>query len=223
MHPPVQYSRAWGYHRMSFPEGLATGRKPSFEEQRASPRFAVLLRAAKLIGIHGEYLCIVRDVSETGTKLRLFHSLERERSLELEGAGGGRLRVDKVWENGGEAGFRFDAPVDVSHFIAEAGPYPRRPIRIAVHHPARLTVAGETLYATVRDLSRQGAGIEIDHHLAIGQSLRIASDLLPEFEATVCWRQHPAYGIVFRQLMGLEELAVRVFHMQAVTRIQAAG
>jgi hypothetical protein len=199
---------------MSFPESLSAGRKPSYEEQRASPRFALLLRAAKLIGAHGEYLCIVRDVSETGVKLRLFHSLADERRLALESAAGDRLGVEKVWENGGEAGFRFDEPIDVQRFIAEAGPYPKRPIRVCVGHQAQLTIAGETSAAKVRDLSRQGAGIETDHYLAIGQHLRIASGLMPEFEATVCWRQHPSYGIVFRQLMSLEELAVRAFRMQ---------
>lgn len=203
-----------GYYWMSFPESLSAGRKPSYEEQRASPRFALLLRAAKLIGAHGEYLCIVRDVSETGVKLRLFHSLADERRLALESAAGDRLGVEKVWENGGEAGFRFDEPIDVQRFIAEAGPYPKRPIRVCVGHQAQLTIAGETSPAKVRDLSRQGAGIETDHYLAIGQHLRIASGLMPEFEATVCWRQHPSYGIVFRQLMSLEELAVRAFRMQ---------
>lgn len=199
---------------MSFPESLSAGGKPSYEDQRASPRFALLLRAAKLIGAHGEYLCIVRDVSETGVKLRLFHSLAAERRLALESAAGERLAVEKVWENGGEAGFRFDVPIEVQRFIAEAGPYPKRPIRVCVGHPVQVTIAGETSVAKVRDLSRQGAGIETEHYLAIGQHLRIGSALMPEFEATVCWRRHPSYGIVFRQLMSLEELAVRAFHMQ---------
>ncbi|PNU04099.1 PilZ domain-containing protein [Novosphingobium guangzhouense] len=199
---------------MSFPESLSGGRKQSYEEQRASPRFALLLRASKLIGVHGEYLCIVRDVSETGVKLRLFHALATERRLALESAAGDRITVEKMWETDGEAGFRFEDPIDVQRFIAEAGPYPKRPIRICVDHEAHVTIAGETAFAKVRDLSRQGAGIETDHYLAIGQHLRIASSMMPEFEATVCWRQHPSYGIVFRQLMSLEELAVRAFHMQ---------
>lgn len=199
---------------MTFQESLSTGRALTHEEQRASPRFALLLRAAKLIGREGEYLCIVRDVSETGVKLRLFHPLATERRLALESAAGDRLGVEKVWEQGGEAGFRFDLPIDVQRFIAEAGPYPKRPIRIGVEQVARVTIMGETSVVRLRDLSRQGAGIETDRHLAIGQYLRIEAEDMPEFEATVCWRKHPAYGLVFRQLMSLEELAVRAFHMQ---------
>ncbi|WP_330703018.1 PilZ domain-containing protein [Novosphingobium resinovorum] len=199
---------------MTFQGSLPADRAQSYEEQRASPRFALLLRAAKLVGAEGEYLCIVRDVSETGVRLRLFHSLAAERRLALESAAGERLGIEKVWENGGEAGFRFDVSIDVQRFIAEAGPYPKRPIRVGVEDVARITVSGETTVARLRDLSRQGAGIDIDRHLAIGQHLRIEADALPEFEATVCWRRHPSYGLVFRQLMSLEELAVRAFRMQ---------
>jgi hypothetical protein len=160
-------------------------------------------------------LCIVRDVSETGVKLRLFHTLTGERRLSLEGASGERIAMEMVWEHNGEAGFRFDRPIDVMRFIAEAGPYPKRAIRLDVDHPARITVAGAVVDARLHNLSRQGARIETDFHLAIGQQLRIVADELPEFEATVCWRDQPAYGLVFRQLMSLEDLALRAFRMQA--------
>lgn len=185
-----------------------------FGEKRNAARFALLLRAAKLVGPHGEYLCIVRDVSETGVKLRLFHSLAGIGGLALESASGEYNPVELVWERGGEAGFRFVHHIDVLRFIAEAGPYPKRPIRITVDHPVEIATAGTTIPARLVDLSRQGARIEIDVHLAIGQRLRISGAELPEFEATVCWRQHPTYGIVFRQLMSLEELALRTFRMQ---------
>lgn len=204
---------------MTFPDRPSAGnvRIPASlrpEDQRAVPRFALLLRAAKLVGSRGEYLCIVRDVSETGAKLRLFHSLAGIGQLSLESVTGERIPLDLVWEHEGEAGFRFVEPIDVQRFIAEAGPYPKRPIRVAVDHAARITVAGHTSNVRVRDLSRQGACIESKAHLALGQQLRIEAEELPEFEATVCWRREPSYGLVFRQLMGLEELALRTFRMQ---------
>ncbi|MYL99623.1 PilZ domain-containing protein [Novosphingobium sp. FGD1] len=186
----------------------------SLADLRATPRFALLLRAAKLVGPAGEYLCIVRDVSETGVRLRLFHSLSGLGHLALESAGGERMPLDLVWENEGEAGFRFNRPIDVQRFIAEAGPYPKRPIRIAVDLPIRILVSGEAWDAQLCDLSRQGARIEVESHLALGQHLRIEAEELPEFEATVCWRREPCYGLVFRQLMGLEELARRTFRLQ---------
>lgn len=202
---------------MKYPEilpELETGRVDDFGEQRVQPRFALLLRSAKLVSSRGEFLCIVRDVSESGAKVRLFHPVLDDEDLWLEIATGERFAVEKVWEKEGEAGIRFVDTIDVMRFVAEAGPFPKRPVRIRTNHPATLSYAGNSATAMICDLSRQGARIETAQRLAIGQTLRIEGDHLPEFEATVCWRRHPAYGLVFRQLMSMEELALRVFEVQ---------
>lgn len=192
----------------------AGGGSCDFEEKRGKPRFALLLRSAKLVGRNGEYLCIVRDVSEQGAKLRLFHPLGDEQHFSLEIATGERFAVDVIWEKEHEAGFRFLDPIDVLRFVAEAGPFPKRPVRLKVSHEATIHVAGQQVPAIVHDLSRQGARIETDGKLAIGQKLRIDAKELPDFEATVCWRRAPSYGLVFNRLMSLDELANRAFRMQ---------
>jgi len=202
---------------MKFPESMS-GQGPessdTSQEKREQPRFALLLRSAKLISTRAEYLCIVRDVSENGVKLRLFHPLPDGEHLALELATGERFAVELIWSEEGEAGFRFPEGIDVTSFVAEAGPFPKRPVRIRVNHRIELAYGGQSASATLLDLSRQGARIETDAKLAIGQKLRIEGSDLPEFEATVCWRREPHYGLVFRQLMGMEELACRSFRMQ---------
>lgn len=187
-------------------------------EQRVQPRFALLLRSAKLVSSSGEFLCIVRDVSESGAKLRIFHPVVAGEKLSLEVASGERFGVEKVWEKEGEAGFRFTDAVDVMRFVAEAGPFPKRPVRIKLSHPAKLSYGDCVAPGVIRDLSRQGAKLETEQRLALGQTLRLEGDYLPEFEATVCWRRHPYYGLVFRQLMSLEELALRVHEVQLQNR-----
>lgn len=202
---------------MKYPEilpDLDSGRVDDFHEKRVQPRFALLLRSAKLVGPRGEFLCIVRDVSESGAKLRLFHPVVDNDNLSLEIATGERFTVEKVWEREGEAGVRFVDTIDVMRFVSEGGPFPKRPVRMRMNHAATLHYAGNSTAATICDLSRQGAKIESSERLAIGQTLRIEGDRLPEFEATVCWRRHPAYGLVFRQLMSMEELALRVYEVQ---------
>jgi len=194
-------------------DGHSLGSQP-LDDRRSQSRYALLLRSAKLISLRGEYLCIVRDVSESGLKLRLFHPLPADEHLALELATGERFAVDLIWEENGEAGFRFPRGIDVAHFIAESGPFPKRPVRIRVNHAVTLGFAGLTVPAVLHDLSRQGARIETEAKLAIGQSMRISGAELPEFEATVCWRREPNYGLVFRQLMRLEDLALRSFRMQ---------
>lgn len=183
-------------------------------EKRSEPRIALLLRSAKLVGPSGEFLCIVRDVSKSGAKLRLFHPIVDGEEMFLETATGQSLPVEKVWERDNEAGVRFVGDVDVQGFVAEEGSFPKRPVRIRMSRDVSLRYGGTTVHATMQDLSRQGARIETSARLAIGQSLSLECDLLPQFDATVCWRRHPNYGLVFRQLMSLEELALRVHQLQ---------
>lgn len=185
-----------------------------FSDLRRQPRFALLLRQAKLIGNGREYLCIVRDVSATGVKLKLFHPLPDGDDFLLEMTTGERFRAIRVWEQEGEAGFRFAPPIDLVRFLAEAGPFPKRPVRLRVDHPATIHSGGQDHPVMLRDVSRQGGRIETEQMLAIGQKLRLSASQLPSFDATVCWRRHPAYGLVFDQLLSLEQLAQRTSRME---------
>jgi hypothetical protein len=183
---------------------------------RGAPRFALMLRSAKLIADGVEYLCIIRDVSETGVKLRLFHPVPRAASLMIETASGQHYPMAVVWEAKNEAGFRFLERIDVDSFVSESGPYPKRPLRLRVHHPAEVRIGKDSYRAMILDISRQGARITIDTKLAIGQKFCLEAQELPLFEATVCWRREPEYGVVFSQVMGLEELARRAERMDRV-------
>ena len=54
-------------------------------EQRAAQRYALMLRAGKLVCDGQEFLCILRDASATGFKARLFHNLPKGAAYELQG------------------------------------------------------------------------------------------------------------------------------------------
>lgn len=191
------------------------GQDPSFEDLRAAPRFTLLIRSAKIICASGEFLCIVRDVSASGVRLRMFHALPPESQVTLELASGEQFLIDRVWEGGDHAGFRFANAIDVHRFIAEASPYPRRPLRLRIDFPAILTADGVAHPAMVRDLSRQGARIEVDGLLAVGQKMKLEARGLPTLIGNVCWRSAPSYGVVFQQLFTFAELAVLAARLQA--------
>lgn len=190
------------------------GAPPLGAELRGAPRFALMLRSAKLIADGTEYLCIIRDVSQTGLKLRLFHPAPRAEHMVIETASGQLYPMQMVWESNNEAGFRFLQPIDVETFVSESGPYPKRPLRLRVHHPASIRTGTETRDATILDISRQGARVALRSKLAIGQQVLLEATELPLFQATVCWRREPEYGLVFSHLMGLEELAQRAERME---------
>ena len=187
--------------------GLALDGAQSADEKLEAPRFALLIRTAKLISASGEYVCVVRDVSATGVKVRLFHPLPQQPVLMLELANGDRYPVERVWENGGDAGLRFTSPVAVAHLVAETGAYRKRPVRLRLQLAALISVQGDSSAAIVRDLSQQGAQIESTRHLAMDQQLRLEIAQLAPIFTKVRWRRHPAYGLVFEQTFQLDELA----------------
>lgn len=193
---------------------IADGAQPPSEELRGAQRFSLLIRTAKLVYPCGEFLCIVRDVSATGLRLRTFHPLPDERPVAIELANGERHPLEPVWEERDHAGFHFPDEVDVHAFINEASNWSRRPIRLRLTLPAVLLVDGTGCVARVHDISQHGAGIECSQHLAIKQKVKLEAEGVPPLIANVAWRNSPNYGIVFQQTFTFEALAKLAARLQ---------
>jgi hypothetical protein len=190
------------------------GSEPASENLRGAPRFSLLIRTAKLIYPCGEFLCIVRDVSTTGLRLRVFHPLPQDQLIQIELANGDRHALEWVWEEDGHAGFRFPDEVNVHDFIHEPGNWSRRPVRLSLHLPAVLTVDGAACVVRVHNLSQHGAGIDSSQHLAIKQKVKLEAEGLPGVIANVAWRSSPNYGLVFQQTFTFEALAKLAVQLQ---------
>jgi hypothetical protein len=180
-------------------------------KHRAAERFNLMLRVAKLVSCHGEYACVIRDVSATGVRLRLFHALPAERHLVLILGNGDSYFIENVWDHENEAGFRFSARIDVAAFMAEASLHPKRQVRLAVDLPATLAIREFSCPIVIRDLSQQGARIESDRTLFIDQHLRLKAHNLPQIFASVRWNAGSSYGLVFQNGFRLDELARAVW------------
>lgn len=179
----------------------------SFAEMRAAPRSSLMCRTAKILCESGEYVCVVRDVSATGARLRLFHAPPPDGHLFLELANGDRYAMERVWVHDDHAGFRFSCTIDVDRFIAEPGRHPRRPIRLRLQQAADVTVDGVASPAVLLDLSQQGARIEAGRKFAIEQKLWLGVEGMPARFGCVRWREGYAHGLVLQQSLPLEELA----------------
>ena len=182
-------------------------------EQRDAPRFSLMLRVAKLACPAGEIPCIVRDISASGTRLRLFSDADIGDHLFLELANGRRFAMQRVWQRDGHAGFRFAETIDVESFVSECGEFPRRAIRLKLTRPATVSVGGETIDVTMRNLSQQGAQIECATRLAIAQRLALCVEGMPARRAVVRWRRKDVHGLVFEETFTLEELAHLAFRL----------
>ncbi len=186
-------------------------------DRRSGQRYTLILRAGKLICEAGEFLCVLRDVSDKGLKARLFHPLPPSSGYEIELADGERLAIEPVWSRGCNAGFRFaGGPVDVHSLLAEAGPFPKRHIRLSLTTDLQVLVTDTsgTRTGRVLDISQHGAQLEVESGLLIGQQLRLEAKGLPPLQARVRWRRGSSYGVVFQQGFRLDELAALVARLQ---------
>lgn len=190
-------------------------------EERAAPRFTLLIRSAKLVAPQAQFLCVIRDVSATGISLRGFHPLPDGDSLELEMQTGDRHPIERVWNRGLEAGYRFTAPVEVGDLIAESGAYPKRPLRLDLDLPLNIQWDGRKIRANLTNLSQQGARVECDEFLALGQPLRLMSLRLPEIQARVRWRNGGCYGLAFDTTFNLRDFALLAARLQCPSLLSA--
>jgi len=187
---------------------------PRDNEQRDGARYSLLIRPAKLVGEDAEYLCVLRDVSPGGCKVRLFHPLPLQGAMVLELGNGDRYEVERVWERDEHAGLRFLAQVPVSYLLNEEGPFRKRPVRLRLAHPALLVAGRETAAVTIRDISLQGARLDCDAHLAVDQQVRLEIPRVRPIIAKVRWRRTAAIGLVFEQTFRLDELARLMLALQ---------
>lgn len=177
------------------------------QEMRTSPRITLLIRAAKLVGSEGEYICVLRDVSASGVSLRLFHAVPPGDRFDLVLQTGESFGVEQVWANQFEAGFRFEGEIELDKVICEKGSFPKRGVRLSLAIPVTLATHQQRANATILNLSQQGARIDCDALLAIDQNVRIEGDGLGDIRAKVRWRRGTEYGLVFEDTFTLEGLA----------------
>ena len=176
---------------------------------RSESRVSLLLRAGKLIAPQGEFLCIVRDVSAGGVKVRLLHDLPATHQFELELANGENYPLERVWLKDGHAGFRFlERPIALEQVVDEPSRFPKRGIRLKLQLPVRIRIGDDLLGAQLLDLSQHGAQIEIEPGLAIGQRVSLCASGFAELDSRVRWRRRGSHGLVFQRGFRLDELAL---------------
>ena len=189
-------------------EAQGPGNADASDDGRMAPRVTLLLRTAKLKARDREFLCIIRDVSATGIRLRLFHPLPEGATLVLETGNGDRYPLEPVWSYGENAGFRFLERINLGRLLK--GPYekfPKRQIRLRQALNGTIALANGPVDVTFENISQQGACVKCDRHLAIDQMIVLKAGGLPPVQAKVRWRRRPHYGLIFEQTFQIEELA----------------
>jgi len=177
------------------------------DEKRTAGRVCNLIRPAKVVTPFGEFLCVIRDVSETGISLRIFHPLPDCPEMLIEQPNGDRYAVGLVWQNSDRAGFRFTGEADMDRILTHPDRFHKRPIRVAINAPVELTAGVQMVRAELLDISQQGAKIACDQLLAIEQRVKIRAPGLRETRAKVRWRRNGFLGLAIDDTFQFEELA----------------
>ncbi|WP_454598173.1 PilZ domain-containing protein [Qipengyuania sp. SM2507] len=177
-------------------------------DQRAARRYTSLIRAAKLVSAHGEFVCVIRDVSSLGISLRMFHDVPTDETMGLELQNGDTFELRKVRANGREASFTFEDKVNVERLIRETWNFPKRQLRLNLTVPLTITSLTGKSEAITANLSQQGASIECDARFALDQTVRLEGKQMPELRAKVRWRKANCYGVVFDNTFTLREFGI---------------
>lgn len=183
-------------------------------DQRTTPRSSLMLRCAKVVCQSGEYLCLLRDVSASGTGLRFFHAVPPEPRIFLQLANGALHPIEQIWARGNDAGYRFASPVDVEEFIAERSDHPHRAIRMQVEREVQVSVDGNDSRAVLRDISRTGALLIADSPWPLRAFVRLDIPGMPIRYGHVCRREGTVHGIVFQNVIPLADLALHLLALQ---------
>ena len=189
-------------------------------ERRQATRYTSLIRSAKLVYPKGEFVCVIRDVSETGISLRSFHALPAEESAELVLQNGRRYGLDKVRMQDLGASFTFAETVDVEDLIVETGRFPKRQLRLELSVPTTISTVTQHFSGEIRNLSQQGALLECGALFALEQPIRVEAPMLPKVRAKVRWRREKSYGLAFDTHFSLREFALLAAKLQSPQLVQ---
>jgi len=173
-----------------------------------------LIRVAKLHCDNFEFFCIIRGVHESSVTIKLFNIIKPGVELLLELSNGDLYTLEHTGHSGEQATFPFSKAIDIARFLAEPSPYPKRPARLRLLHPACITFGTNTYDATIVDISCGGAKVESEIGLIIGEHIRLSGRMLPTMDAIVRWKQGPRHGLTFLDPFHLNVIAERTALIQ---------
>lgn len=199
-----------------------TAHTPGSGDMRHVPRFTSLIRAAKLVCAQGEFVCVIRDVSEKGISVKTFHPLPTHHAMTLQLQNGEDYPLDFVRHDENQASFTFAGPIELERLVQEAWNFPKRQMRLAIYLPVKLVTLTGRVDAIISNLSQQGARLETDAIYGVNQKVTIQTDALPEIRATIRWRREGIYGCVFETMFKLPEFAHLAAMLQCPVLFQDA-
>lgn len=181
---------------------------------RAAARKSAMLRIAKAVCQTGEYVCLIRDISELGIGLHFLHDAPPEERIILQLTNGLTYPIERVWAGKRQAGYRFGSEISLDEFLNEESPFENRPIRLEIPAEARITDGRLITKVQLVDISREGAKIESDGIHPEGRLISFEALGLPQRLGEVRWQDGKTFGMQFQHPLEIRELAEMALRLQ---------
>lgn len=183
-------------------------------ERRVAERKSPLLRTAKVVCQSGEYVCLIRHISQDGLGLSYLHDTPPEARIILQTTNGLTYPIERAWEGRRQAAYRFASDIAIEEFLHEESPFATRPVRLNITAEAR--IADGQMFAKVQliDISREGAKFESHGEHPRGRLISFDALGLPQRLAEVRWQDGQTFGIQFQHPLSINQLAEMALRLQ---------
>ena len=188
-------------------------------EHRAAARKSAMLRTAKVICQAGEYVCLIRDISELGVGLSFLHEAPPEPRIILQLTNGLTYPLERVWSGKRQAGYRFGSEISLDEFLHEESPFANRPIRLEISAQGRITDGRTITRIGLIDISREGAKFESDGIHPEGRLVSFEALGLPQRLGQIRWQSGKQFGMQFQHPLEIRELATMTVRSQPMDAV----
>jgi hypothetical protein len=178
-------------------------------ERRRDERYVTTMRVSAMFVDQASQFCLVTNISCGGLRARIFSDVRIGASVTVELTSGQHVAGIVIWAQDGQAGLRFDRPIDVASIssLAATAAYGlrARPPRIEVRRLALVRKGGRVLRGETADISEGGVKLSLPGALEFGQAaVSIAG--LGTMKGVVRWSRENMAGIEFNEVLPCQKL-----------------
>lgn len=180
-------------------------------DQRADARHRTVLQVAKLETVHGDELCILRNVSAGGLRADVYTDLAVGDPVRFELKTGRSVAGRVIWTDGSAIGVEFDRKVPILAYLAhqaieELGRRIRAP-RVQVGEKGVVRIGDREFSVDIVDASQAGMCISTDRVLFTGGACQVHADGLGQRGAVVRWCHDGEAGLQFKRPLTFQDFA----------------
>jgi len=178
-------------------------------ERRETERYLTLFRVGAITVGENHELCLIKNVSGGGMRIRAYCALEIGARVAIELKCGVPVAGTVGWVEGNEAGIVSDEPIDVVDILNTSmkGTKPRMP-RVAVEGMVGLREGAQHWRVAACDISQGGIKLRCDVELAEASEVVVTLPDLGPIHGTICWCDGGHIGVSFNTPLPLEKLVL---------------